>query len=152
MDFTNIPQSCEIFLRNLLQQLFAIIPSTVKIYSMSNRIEEAIARLLIGSNGEILSRVAEVAAFVKLEETSTTCHCYCIKVDGNNNLRLPDLVDYIDEKILEYAIPKKEIDDAKRYMDETGSASKLMRLRRKATICLRTWKKRGKAVKYCFIS
>lgn len=99
---------------------------------MSNRIEEAIDRLLIGSNGEILSRIAEVAAFVKLEETSTTCHCYCIKVDGNNNLRLPDLIDYIDEKILEYAIPKKEIDEAKRYMDETGSVSKLMRLRRKA--------------------
>lgn len=99
---------------------------------MSNRIEDAIGRLLIGSKGEVKSRLAEVVSFVKLEETSTTCHCYCLKVDANNNLRLHDLVDFIDEKILEYAIPKKEIDEAKQYMTETGSTAKIVRLRKKA--------------------
>jgi hypothetical protein len=99
---------------------------------MSQRIEQAINRLLIDSRGEIKSRLAEVVTHVKLKDTSTTCHCYCLKVDANNNLRLNDLIDYIDEKVLEYAIPKKEIDEAKANMMATGSTSKIIRLRKKA--------------------
>ncbi|MDQ1150507.1 HamA C-terminal domain-containing protein [Sphingobacterium zeae] len=99
---------------------------------MNKRFEDAIDRLLISSRGEINSRVSVVQANVSLLDTSTTCHCYCLKVDANNNLRVNDLVDFIDEKILDYAIPKKEIDDAKEYFKCTGSTSKIMRLRKKA--------------------
>lgn len=99
---------------------------------MSQRIEEALQRLLVDSNGEIKTRLAEVVTHVNITDTLTKCHCYCLKVDSNNNLRLNDLIDYIDEKILEYAIPKKEIDEAKEHMARTGSTSKIVRLRRKA--------------------
>lgn len=99
---------------------------------MSQRIEDAINRLLINSKGEIKSRVAEVFSHVNLTDTSTICHCYCLKVDANNNLRLNDLIDFIDEKILEYAIPKKEIDEARDYLQQTNSTAKIVRLRKKA--------------------
>lgn len=99
---------------------------------MGQRIEQALQRLLIDSGGEIKSRLAEVVTHVSLTNTQTVSHCYCLKVDSNNNLRLNELINYIDEKILEYAIPKKEIDDAKEYMARTGSTGKIVRLRRKA--------------------
>ncbi|MGJ1234159.1 MULTISPECIES: HamA C-terminal domain-containing protein [Sphingobacterium] len=99
---------------------------------MSQRIEDAINRLLINSKGEIKSRIAEVVSHVNLTDTSTICHCYCLKVDANNNLRLNDLIDFIDEKILEYAIPKKEIDEAREYLAQTNSTAKIVRLRKKA--------------------
>lgn len=99
---------------------------------MSQRIEDAINRLLINSKGEIKSRLAEVVSHVNLTDTSTVCHCYCLKVDANNNLRLNDLIDFIDEKILEYAIPKKEIDEAREYLAQTNSTAKIVRLRKKA--------------------
>ncbi|RZK12030.1 MAG: DUF1837 domain-containing protein [Flavobacterium sp.] len=99
---------------------------------MSQRIEDAINRLLINSKGEIKSRLAEVVSHVNLTDTSTICHCYCLKVDANNNLRLNDLIDFIDEKILEYAIPKKEIDEARDYLQQTNSTAKIVRLRKKA--------------------
>jgi hypothetical protein len=99
---------------------------------MSQRIEQALQRLLIDSGGEIKSRLAEVVTHVSLTDTQTKSHCYCLKVDANNNLRLNELINYIDEKILEYAIPKKEIDEAKEHMARTGSTSKIVRLRRKA--------------------
>jgi hypothetical protein len=99
---------------------------------MSQRIEDAINRLLIKSKGEIKSRLAEVVSHVNLTDTSTICHCYCLKVDANNNLRLNDLIDFIDEKILEYAIPNKEIDEARDYLQQTNSTAKIVRLRKKA--------------------
>lgn len=99
---------------------------------MNKRFENAINRLLVSSKGEINSRVSVVQADVSLLDTETTCHCYCLKVDANNNLRVNDLVDFIDEKILEYAIPKKEIDEATEYLKSTGSPSKIARLRKKA--------------------
>jgi hypothetical protein len=99
---------------------------------MSQRIEDAINRLLINSKGEINSRLAEVVSHINLTDTSTICHCYCLKVDANNNLRLNDLIDFIDEKILEYAIPKKEIDEARDYLQQTNSTAKIVRLRKKA--------------------
>ncbi|MDY0904248.1 DUF1837 domain-containing protein [Pedobacter sp. CFBP9032] len=99
---------------------------------MSQRIEDAIDRLLINSKGEIKSRLAEVVSHINLIDTSTICHCYCLKVDANNNLRLNDLIDFIDEKILEYAIPKKEIDEAREYLAQTNSTAKIVRLRKKA--------------------
>lgn len=88
--------------------------------------------MLIDSRGEINSRLAEVVTHVNLTDTNTKCHCYCLKVDANNNPRLNELINYIDEKILEYAIPKKEIDEAKEHMALTGSPNRIVRLRRKA--------------------
>lgn len=98
----------------------------------SDRINKAIDNLLIDSRGEIKSRIEELSFNVKLDETNTIIHSYCLKADGNGNLRLADLIDYLDEKIVDYAIPKKEIDEAKRYQDETGSSQKWMKLRKKA--------------------
>lgn len=42
------------------------------------------------------------------------------------------MVDLIYEKILEYAIPKKELDEAKAHLNDTGSPAKIVRLHRKA--------------------
>lgn len=96
------------------------------------RIETALDNLLIQSKGEIKSRIEEVSFNVKIEDTETVGYCYCLKVDSNGNFRLPDLIEFIDEKIVEYAIPLKEIEEAKKYLDETGSPAKFQRLRKKA--------------------
>ena len=96
------------------------------------RITKSLDNLLIKSKGEINSRIEEVSFNVEIEDTKTRGYCYCLKVDANGNLRLKDLIDYIDEKIVEYAIPKKEIDEAKKYQDDTGSPSKTIKLRKKA--------------------
>ena len=96
------------------------------------RIEKALDNLLIHSKGEIKSRIDQVSFDVKVEETRAVAYCYCLRVDANGNLRLKDLIEFIDEKIVEYAIPLKEINEAKKYFDETGSPAKVQRLRKKA--------------------
>lgn len=109
----------------------------------TNRMAQALDRLLVGSKGEINSRLAEVVSHVSLTDTQTKCHCYCLKVDGNNNPRLNDLIEYIDERLTEYAIPKKEIDEARAYFNDTGSPAKIQRLRKKAMGLYTDLKKTG---------
>lgn len=99
---------------------------------MSTRIEDSINNLIVQTRGEINSRIEEICFNVKIDQTETICHCYCLKMDANNNLRLQDLIEFIDLKIVEYAIPKKEIDEAKKYLEETQSPQKFQALRKKA--------------------
>ncbi len=97
-----------------------------------DRIGESLDRLFVQSRGEINSRIEQISFCVDISETQAKGYCYCLKVDANGNLRLKDLIDFIDTKIIEYAIPKKEIDEAKQYFNDTGSPSKIEALKKKA--------------------
>lgn len=97
-----------------------------------DRIENAINNLLSKDNGALLSRIEEVRYSIDIPETNSKGYCYCLKVDANGNLRLQDLIDYIDTRIVDYAIPKKEIDEARKDYLETNSTRKFVQLRKKA--------------------
>lgn len=96
-----------------------------------DRLEKAIDNLLIGSCGEINSRLELVSFDIQVKGTNSKGYCYCLKVDANGELRLKDLVEFIDTKIVDYAIPKKEIDEANEYLKKTGSTSKVLALKKK---------------------
>ena len=50
---------------------------------------------------------------LKISDTQTVGHSHYIKLDANGNLRLKDLIEFVANKIIDYAIPKKEIDLAR---------------------------------------
>lgn len=99
--------------------------------SETNRIDKALDSLLIKTKGEIYTRIEQVSFDVLIDNTLAKCYCYCLKSDGNGNLRMEDLVDYLDMRIVDYAIPKKEIDEARKYLQDTESTAKLIALRKK---------------------
>jgi hypothetical protein len=109
----------------------------------SSRLDEALDRLLVQSKGEINSRIEQISSCVDISGTQAKGYCHCLKIDANGNLRLKDLVDFIDTKIVEYAIPKKEIDEAAKYYNETGSPSKTIALRKKANSLFTNLEKTG---------
>lgn len=109
----------------------------------TSRIEKALDSLLIKTKGEIYTRIEQVSFDVIIDNTLAKCHCYCLKSDGNGNLRMEDLVDYLDMRIVDYAIPKKEIDEAKKYLLDTESTAKLMSLRKKVQELFTDLKKTG---------
>lgn len=106
-------------------------------------IEEAIDSLVIKTKGEILSRIEQLSYNVAIDDTSTKVYCHMLKVDANGNTRISDLLEYIDAKLVEYAIPKKELDDARKYFDETNSPSKILGLKRKAAALFNNLDKTG---------
>jgi len=98
-----------------------------------NWIDSAIDKLLIKPEGEINSRLEQVGFELNITDTKAKGYCYSVKLDGNGNVRWKDLVDYIALSIVDYSIPKKEIDAAKEYFNKTRSTSKIINLKRKAT-------------------
>lgn len=97
-----------------------------------SRLEDALDKIFVQSRGEINSRIEQIAFNVNVPGTSTQAYCYCLKIDANGNLRLKDLIEFIDTKIVEYSIPKRDIDEAKTYFFETNSPSKVESLKKKA--------------------
>ena len=97
-----------------------------------DRIENAINNLLIKPNEALKSRIEEVRYCIDIPDTNSKGYCYCLKVDANGTLRLKDLIDYLDTRIVDYAIPKKEIDEAKNDFNNTGSTRKIIQLKKKA--------------------
>jgi hypothetical protein len=106
-------------------------------------VNEAIERLLISSDGEINSRLEKISIEFEIEKTKAIGHCYCIKLDANGNVRWKDLVDFMIEQIIDYTIPRKEIIEAKEYFIRTGSTSKIVRLKEKASNLFANIKKTG---------
>lgn len=98
-----------------------------------NRVEKAFDNLLIGSRGEINTRISQIPFDIRIDKTMAQGYCYCLRTDANGNLRLHDLIDYLDATIVDYAIPKKQIDEAKKHMADTGSTTKIMALRKQAS-------------------
>lgn len=106
-------------------------------------IDAAIDCLLVKTRGELLSRIEQLSHNVAIEDTNTKAYCHMLKIDANGNIRLKDLIDYIDTKLVEYAIPKKDIDLASRYLQETGSPAKIIELKNKANALFTDLEKTG---------
>lgn len=103
--------------------------SKKKMDSLENRLEQ----LLTSSQKEINSRIEKIAFDIRVGKTNSKGYCYSLKTDANGNLRLIDLIDFLDTKIVDYAIPRKERDQAKKHLIKTNSTSKILELRKKAS-------------------
>lgn len=106
-------------------------------------IEKAIDELLISSPNELKSRIAEVISNTSISGTNAKAYIHCIQLDGNGNPRLEDFAEFVAHKIVEYAIPKNELDFAKDHLNSTGSPSKILELKLKAASLFTELEKSG---------
>lgn len=67
-----------------------------------------------------------------IDTTNTKANCYFLNLDGNKRPRVNDFARFIAEKIVDYAIPRTEIDKAKKQMEYSGSSAPMIRLNNKA--------------------
>ena len=98
-----------------------------------NWIEKSLNELLTGKKGEIFSRIECLGSDLEIDGTEAKGYCYCVKLDAHGNPRTKDLIEFIATKIVDYSIPKKMLDEAREYMNETNSSAKILDLRKKAT-------------------
>lgn len=85
----------------------------------------------------------EVVFSDSIDGTETRVNCYHICLDGNNRPRIKDFARFIAEKIVDYAIPRTEIDRAIIEMEKSHSAAPLVRLRNKAQALFTSLPKSG---------
>lgn len=93
---------------------------------------EALSRLARGEPTSLTGLLHDVESHAVVDGTKITAHCHCLKLDGNGRPRIEDLVKVIAEHVLDYAIPRSQICEAKEEFERTGSTQKLVRLANEA--------------------
>lgn len=69
---------------------------------------------------------------ILVEDSKTIVHCYRLPIDGNGRVRFKPLAEYLRDRILDYAIPRKRISEAKDSLDKTGSTALIVKLENEA--------------------
>jgi hypothetical protein len=95
-------------------------------------IADALLKLARGDRHDLASLLQDVEVHAKIDETRVTFHCHCLRVDGNGRPRVADLVSAVAEHVLDFAIPRSEIEAAKKALETNGSTAPLVRLTEKA--------------------
>ena len=69
---------------------------------------------------------------IQIDNTKTTVHCYSLTLDGNGRVRYKPLAEFLRDRIVDYAIPRKQFEDAQREQNETNSAAPMVKLHEEA--------------------
>src|SRR4051812_21086395 len=93
---------------------------------------EALQRLARGEKEDLNGLLTDVELHAKIENTNVVFHLHCLRLDGNGRPRVRDLVRAVCEHILDFAIPRSEINAAKAKMKASGSTAAFLRLTREA--------------------
>lgn len=67
-----------------------------------------------------------------IEDTATEVRCYRLPIDAHGRVRFKPLAEFLRARIIEYAIPRKRIEEAKHSFNETGSPALVLKLEREA--------------------
>ncbi|WP_025154902.1 HamA C-terminal domain-containing protein [Morganella morganii] len=91
-------------------------------------LQTALEKLVRDDGDTIYSYFQEIKSDYLIEGTSATCHFHCINLDGNGRPKVSALIQYLVGKVIDYAIPRKKINEAIKYQQETGSTLKITKL------------------------
>lgn len=80
---------------------------------------------------------------VALGGTRATCRCHFVARDGNGRPRVHQLASRLAEGVVDYCIPRTRIAEAVKYLQETGSTHKLVRLADEARELFTTQERSG---------
>lgn len=84
---------------------------------------------LIRDDGQTLnSYFREIKVNSSVENTKATCHFHCLNLDANGRPRVDALIEFLKSKVVDYAIPRKKINEAVEYFNQTKSTSKITKL------------------------
>lgn len=69
---------------------------------------------------------------IELDGTKTTVHCYAPTLDGNGRMRINLLAQFLRDRVVEYAIPRRTLEAAQAEFNATESPAEIVRLHEKA--------------------
>lgn len=74
----------------------------------------------------------ELSVGIEVDDTKTRVYCYRLPIDPNGRVRYKPLAEFLRQRIVDYAIPRRRIDEAKKSLNETGSTALLSKLETEA--------------------
>lgn len=107
------------------------------------KIKYLIDKLLRNSTGGIKTFVTEVKTHMQVNETKAISHCYILNLDANGRPRVNDLAEFVAMHMIDYSIPRKEIESADKFDRKNNTKTATLRLAKKAKGLFTSLKKSG---------
>lgn len=95
-------------------------------------LEKAFQRLLRNNSSEFSSYFETVSTRLDIADTKASFNCHHIALDGNKRARIKDLAEFVANLVIDYAIPRSQIEEAYAYYRENNSNVKISKLKTKA--------------------
>ncbi|MEW4264502.1 DUF1837 domain-containing protein [Priestia megaterium] len=106
-------------------------------------LEQYIQSLLRGNGEELSAYLTQVDTHQQVFETKAVTRCYMVSSDGQHLPRIDDLALRIAFFLLDYAVPRSEIDKAKLLDEQQNTTIHTVQLKRKAKKLFTELKKTG---------
>lgn len=107
------------------------------------KIQSLIEKLLRNSIGSIETFVSDVKINLKVENTKAISHCYIVNLDANGRPRVDDLAQFVALQMIDYSIPRKEIETAKKHDLDNNTTTATSQLYKKAKSLFNSLDKSG---------
>jgi hypothetical protein len=91
-------------------------------------LEKAFQRLLRDNSKEFDAHFEIVSARLDIANTKAYFNCHHIALDGNKRPRVKDLAELAAELVIDYAIPRNQLEEAYEYLREKNSNFKISKL------------------------
>lgn len=95
-------------------------------------IQDAFSKIVKNKVRPLTAYLHEVEKNLLIDGTNAICHFHCVNLDGNGQIRIDGLVEHLSNCLIDYAIPRKEMDRVFKDFQDTGSAIELSKLSSKA--------------------
>lgn len=69
---------------------------------------------------------------IQVGKTKTKLHCYFLPLDANGRVRVKPLAEFLRDQIIDYAIPRRTIEEAVKQVEDSGSAAAMSHLHERA--------------------
>jgi hypothetical protein len=89
------------------------------------------------------AHLKEFGTNLAVADTKTRVHCYRLPIDANGRVRFKPLAEFLRERIVDYAIPRQRIEDAKKDFNATGSTALVSKLEKEAKSLFTSLSKSG---------
>lgn len=92
----------------------------------------ALKASLRGEASQLNTHILCLRRDIKIGTTKTLLHCYFLPLDGNGRVRVKPLAEFLRDRIIDYAIPRKTIEEAYGKTSTTNSMSAISNLHERA--------------------
>jgi hypothetical protein len=95
-------------------------------------LDAALKAALRGSSSSINTHLVCLKRDIQVGDTKTRLHCYFLPIDGNGRVRMKPLAEFLRDQIIDYAIPRRTIQEAYAQAEQTGSMAAISNLHERA--------------------
>jgi hypothetical protein len=95
-------------------------------------LDAALTRALRGNPSNVNAHLVVLERDIRIGQTLTRLHSYFLPLDAHGRVRFKPLAEFLRDQIVDYAIPRRTIEEAKGQVALTGSVAPLSKLHERA--------------------